>query len=143
MKDKKGQEMTVSTLILLVLGAIILVLVILGFTMGWQNLWAKINIFNPSTDLDSVIAACKLSAASGATGSYCEFKSVTISGTKQYVNCEDNRVVGSLDKTLTCTTDAATFCKTLKLAKDATILVNGKVCTGALDVAGQQDNKLA
>lgn len=133
--DRKGQEMSVTTLILIVLGVVLLVLIVLGFSMGWTNLWAKINIFQGGTTLDFAVQACKISALSDASASFCEFKLVTIDGVKQYVNCRDGRVSERLERVLNC--DDATMikkqCANLEAQKvDLTkMIVNGQLCPGS------------
>lgn len=39
---KKGQEMSVGILVLIVLGIVVLVTLLIGFTMGWENFFEKI-----------------------------------------------------------------------------------------------------
>lgn len=100
--NKKGQEMSISTLVIIILAIVVLVLVVLGFTMGWSNLWGKINILGGGGGVETVIQACKLAVTSDSTFSYCnEFKKVTIDGQTQYINCEAPQVIG-LDKKLSC-----------------------------------------
>lgn len=101
--NKKGQEMSVATLILIVIGIVLLVVLILGFTMGWQSLWNKINIFGGTSNIETVIQACNLAATSDSTYSYCnEFKQLKISGKTEYLTCEDPRLQGGLMKQLDC-----------------------------------------
>ena len=102
MRNKKGQEMSVTTLILIVLGVVLLVLLILGFSMGWTNLWNKINIFQGGSTVDSMVQACNIAGTSDGFASFCEFKLVTIDGVKQYVNCQDSNVASKVDKALAC-----------------------------------------
>jgi hypothetical protein len=108
MQNKRGQGLEVSTLILIVLGVIILVLLVLGFSMGWGNLWEKVNIFQGGSSIESVIQGCKVAVSSASTYSYCnDFKKITVNGKIEYVNCEDARVIGSLGgSTLSCTDSA-------------------------------------
>src|SRR3989338_7784045 len=99
--NKGGQELSVGTLILIVLGIVLLVLLILGFSLGWSNLWEKINIFGSSTSLESVAQKCSLAAISNSLVSYCEtFSLVTVDGKKQYINCEYGKL--NLERKLTC-----------------------------------------
>lgn len=109
MQNKRGQGLEVSTLILIVLGVIILVLLVLGFSMGWGNLWEKVNIFQGGSSIESVIQGCKVAVSSASTYSYCQdFKKVKVDGKDAYLNCEDSRVSGNLGgSTLTCTNGKA------------------------------------
>ena len=85
--EKRGQELSIGTLVLIVLGIIVLVLLVLGFSMGWQNLFSKIGIYQGS-DISSMVAACKVAVASQSSVSYCEFKSVRIGNERKEINCE-------------------------------------------------------
>ena len=138
MVNKKGQEMSVTTLILIIIGIVLLVVLILGFTMGWQNLWNKINILGGTSNIETVIQACNLAATSDSTYSYCsEFKQIKVSGKTEYLNCEDSRVTG-LTKTLTCSSDVAPkFCEGLTLKAGDIVKVNGKTC--ALSTSEQKN----
>ena len=102
---KKGQDLSIGTLILIVLGIIVLVLLILGFSMGWSNLWAKINIFGGGgkSDISAMVTACNLAVISNSVYDYCnDFKEVNVDGKKEWVNCEDSRVASGVDTKLTC-----------------------------------------
>lgn len=58
MDNKRGQGMSTSTIILLILGLVILVVLILGFTMGWNKILPWINSNNVETIKTSCEAAC-------------------------------------------------------------------------------------
>ncbi len=90
--NKIGQDMSIGTLILIVLGIIVLVLLVLGFSIGWENLFSKIGIFQGS-DLSSMVTACKVAAASDSKTSFCECKSVKIDGAPSKINCGDSKVI--------------------------------------------------
>ena len=94
--NKKGQELSIGTLILIVLGVIVLVLLVLGFSIGWQNLFSKIGIASGS-DLSAMVATCKVAVASQSQGSYCEFKKVRLSDGTKEINCEYQEVEAGLD----------------------------------------------
>jgi hypothetical protein len=66
-KGKKGQELSTSTIILLVLGVIILVILIIGFSTGWS--FFK-NLISP-TNVDNVIQDCNTACATDQKFSFC------------------------------------------------------------------------
>lgn len=128
---KKGQEMSVSTLVLIVIGIVVLVMLVLGFTMGWQNLWNKINVFQGGS-VEDVINGCKIAATAEATYSYCnEFKPVTINNQKMLINCEYGAVQDRLDKKLDCGADDKgrykKYCIDANLGES--VIVNGNNCS--------------
>ena len=99
--NKKGQDLSIGTLILIVLGIVVLVLLILGFSLGWENLWEKINIFGGGSSIGEVVTRCNLDVNTQNTYDYCQdFKKVKIEGKTEYLNCQDNRL--NLDSTLEC-----------------------------------------
>jgi hypothetical protein len=132
MVNKKGQEMSISTLLLIVIGIVVLVLVVLGFSMGWSNLLEKINFINPSTNIDSLAQNCNLALVQPSA--FCEYKSVTFDGKSQYVNCRDSRILGKLQGSApsNCADNTEKmFCASLVAGgKDVTnTLVNNKLCS--------------
>ena len=111
--NKKAQELSIGTLVLIVLGIIVLVLLVLGFSMGWENLFSKIGIFQGS-DLSSMVAACKVAVSSQSQTSFCEFKKVKIDGKTKEINCE--YVPLALEDKLTCPqTVKNNYCTKVKL----------------------------
>ena len=103
--NKRGQDLSIGTLILIVLGIIVLVLLILGFSMGWSNLWQKINIFGGGASISDVVAACRLAYSSQDTYTFCNQKwDVKLAdGTKGNIGCTSSQVTPSLgSEILTC-----------------------------------------
>jgi len=79
--NKKGQDLSIGTLILIVLGIVVLVLLILGFTMGWNNLWDRINIFGGGATIGNVATACTNAVTTNDKFSFCEqFHKVKVDG---------------------------------------------------------------
>jgi hypothetical protein len=131
--NKKGQEMSVATLVLIVIGIVVLVMLILGFSMGWKNLWGKINVFSGGSNVETVIQACEIAATSDSSYNFCqEFKTITIDGKKIYVNCQDSRVSSTLEKRLSCPegADDPALKKCQTLAAEAVKLNREADCTG-------------
>lgn len=106
--NKRGQDLSIGTLILIVLGIVVLVLLILGFSIGWTNLFEKIGIFGgDSGSIGDVAAACSLSAASQNVYDYCQnFKEIRIDGETEYLNCQDSRL--NFDGSLNCPSSSQT-----------------------------------
>jgi len=130
MVNKKAQDLSIGTLILIVLGIIVLVLLILGFSIGWANLWEKIGIFGGSSSISDVVTACSLASTSNANFDYCNrFHKLKIDGKTEYINCQDSRVSQSLDTELTCTGNPVNEqCAKLTEKQREGALVNGALC---------------
>ena len=69
--NKKGAEMTVGTLVVIVLAIIVLVVVALGFGTGWTNLWSKITGYFSPVNVDSIKQACVYACSTQAQYDYC------------------------------------------------------------------------
>lgn len=101
--NKRGQDLSIGTLILIVLGIVVLVLLILGFSLGWSNLWEKIDIFGGTSSVGDIVIACKLAHTSQDSYTLCEKTwKVDVEGEKQTVYCRHDLVKGSLDNVPTC-----------------------------------------
>jgi hypothetical protein len=66
-KDNKGQELSTTTIILIILGVAILVILIIGFTTGWSFFN---NILKP-TNVDSVVQDCQSACGTNQKFSFC------------------------------------------------------------------------
>jgi len=78
MENKKAQGMSITTIILIILGLVVLVVLILGFTMGWSNIKDWII---PSNNVDSIADKCNIACATGSTYDYCTtLRTITIDG---------------------------------------------------------------
>lgn len=71
--DKKGQQMTLGTIIAIVLGIAVLVFLIFGFSSGWNNMWSKVTQYGGgSGNVDDVIRGCEIACTGQNTNAYCE-----------------------------------------------------------------------
>jgi hypothetical protein len=67
MNNKRGQELSTNTIILIILGIAILVILIIGFTTGWS--FFK-NVITP-TNVDSVVQDCESLCGTAQKFSFC------------------------------------------------------------------------
>jgi len=93
MYNKRGQQMTLGTIIAIVLGIAVLVFLIFGFSTGWSNLWNKITAYGGGdANVDTIRQACTLACSTDSFSSYCEQgrKVVLVNGTDMgSFNCFD------------------------------------------------------
>jgi len=71
MVNKKGQQMTLGTIIAIVLGIAVLVFLIFGFSTGWGNLWDRVTSFGGTSNVDTIVQACALRCSTGDKYSFC------------------------------------------------------------------------
>ncbi|MCX8158928.1 MAG: hypothetical protein N3D20_01405 [Candidatus Pacearchaeota archaeon] len=133
MINKKGQEMSVTTLILIVLGVIVLVILVLGFSIGWDTIFGKLK-FAPG-DVQALQKACIMYAEQDFNIDYCQFRKIKTDSGTEYMNCEDKRVKPS-GAQIDCTKLSGDYtrdkyCEYLKKSKEkdiSKIYVNGELC---------------
>ena len=72
--NKRAQSMSLTTILIMVLGVVVVVLLIWGFSSGWGSFWNTINPFASGGNVDSVRSACSLACSKGVSGKYdfCE-----------------------------------------------------------------------
>lgn len=71
MINKKAQGMSITTIILLILGLVILVILILGFTIGWGKIAPWIGNKN---NLDTLKNSCGVVCSTGGQYDFCTVK---------------------------------------------------------------------
>lgn len=66
--DKRAQGLSVNAIILIVLGVIILVMLIVGFTLGWSKIKEMIS---PSNNVDDIVQKCNIACNTNKVYDYC------------------------------------------------------------------------
>ncbi|MBI2449893.1 hypothetical protein HYV49_06405 [Candidatus Pacearchaeota archaeon] len=74
--NKRGAELTIGTLVIIVLAVIVLVVLVVGFTQGWGNLWANISQFfgTGGANIDTVVSACNTACLTNSKNAWCNQK---------------------------------------------------------------------
>lgn len=67
MLNKRGQGLPTSTIILLILGIAILIILILGFVLGWQ----KVLPWLSSNNVETIVNQCQASCTTNDVYGYC------------------------------------------------------------------------
>lgn len=67
MINKKAQGMSTNTIILLILGLAVMIILILGFTMGWS----KIAPFISTSNVGDVVSQCEAACSVNSKYDYC------------------------------------------------------------------------
>ena len=68
--NKRGQGLSVNAIILIVLGIIVLVLMILGFTLGWS----KILPFISTNNVNNMVTSCSAACSTNSQFDFCSSK---------------------------------------------------------------------
>ncbi len=69
--NKKAQGLSVTTIILVILGIIVLVILVLGFTVGWSKMKSWIV---SSNNVDTIVNQCDIACSMGQTYGFCSEK---------------------------------------------------------------------
>lgn len=67
MLDKRGQGLSTNAIIMIILGVVVLIVLILGFTMGWNKLLPFIS----TTNVDNIKTSCAIACSTESTFDYC------------------------------------------------------------------------
>lgn len=82
--DVRGQGLSVNAIILIILGITVLVILILGFTIGWNRLVP----FVKTNNVQNIVTACDTACTTGAQFDYCSAPRELNDGTSKYTdNC--------------------------------------------------------
>ena len=86
-KNRRGQDISITTMILVVLGIAVLVLLIIGFTKGWGSIapWLSGN------NVDTIKTQCQASCATSSQFEFCNSKKTLNDGVtpKFEVTCNE------------------------------------------------------
>jgi hypothetical protein len=87
-KNKKGQGMSISSIILIILGLVILVILILGFVIGWDKIAPWIG---GSNNIDTLKNSCGTACSTNSQFDFCSVKRDVKDGTnaKFQATCND------------------------------------------------------
>jgi hypothetical protein len=88
--NKKAQGLSINVVILLILAVLVLVLVIAGFTMGWTNMWEKVQGFFSKNNVDSIASTCNIQCATDQKYEFCSGKKTLKADTDVGANCKQN-----------------------------------------------------
>ncbi len=132
----KRADVTITTVILIVLGLVVLVMIILGFTKGTSFFFG---IFDKGpSDLEAFTKACSFQVSGNLNVDFCKYQLTNILGDDEVVNCEHPLVMSALQNdgvivpssmTNFCADNKATFlarvCDKVGASKKEQTKING------------------
>ncbi|MEK6820629.1 MAG: hypothetical protein AABX71_02865 [Nanoarchaeota archaeon] len=97
MKNKRGFELAISTLVVIVLALLILAALVVAFTMGFENFLGVIRGYFVS-DISAVKQACENACISGLSYDFCCVeREMDFGQGKEKITCEEKRLNISCD----------------------------------------------
>lgn len=138
LRKRKG-DVTITTVILIVLGLAVLVMMILGFTKGWNVIFKPFD--RAPSELQTLAKACAIYAQGSLNIDFCKYNLIG----KELVNCRHPQIIDSLKTdgintdlpSLRCDNNLAfkqNACKTLAAGKYGTTTIEGVTCASLLCV---------
>jgi len=86
-ENKKAQDLSITTIILVILGVVVLVVLIVGFTQGWNSV--KVWFVGSSTNMQEIISQCGVACATGDQISWCQKRTLKVEGQDDEIaSCE-------------------------------------------------------
>lgn len=113
--NKRGAEMTIGTIVIIILAIVVLVVLVYGFTVGWGDLFSKLtSLGGGQVNVQTIVQSCQIACSTQAYFDYCKERKVIFNegGNSESFTCEtlekDPRNVGLADcDKIQCTVNSA------------------------------------
>ena len=105
-KDKKAAEMTIGTIVVIILALVVLIFLVFGFSSGWNNIWQKIlNFGGGSSNAGSIAQGCQAACATMDKYAYCgQVRTLTLDDKSKFVgSCNTLKNAGIEQCNIDCT----------------------------------------
>ncbi len=102
-RNKYAQNITISTLVVIILAIIVLVVLVYGFTVGWGDLFSRITgLGDGKINVQTVVQSCQIECSTQSSYDYCTrtrrvvFDETDAAKNKQPITCSklENENVG-------------------------------------------------
>lgn len=70
-RNRRGQELSTNAIIMIIIGLVVLVVLILGFTLGWDRIFP---FFFSSNNIETIKTNCGAACATGNVYNYCQLE---------------------------------------------------------------------
>ena len=116
MENRKGQQMTLTTIIAIVLGLVVLIFLIYGFSTGWGNLWQKITgLGGGDVNIDTLSTACTLACQQKLEYAFCtQPRDLVVAKNQKKIGTTCNAMASDTPISLTASGKAGTSTGTAK-----------------------------
>ena|SRR3989344_3156589 len=99
--EKKGFELAMSTLVILILSVLVLGVLIFGFSLGWNTFWIQLKGFIGGNDnVQQVLDSCERACMQSADYDYCLLLRTVVANEEQLKpspTCKDLEKVYTLN----------------------------------------------
>lgn len=114
MENRRGQGLSITTIVIIILAIVVLVFLVYGFSVGWNNLFDRVeNIGGGAENVASIVQACSLACSTNSQFDYCSVRREVTFGDDRdgTYNC---KALEGMGVGLNCDTDPNTGCKEIK-----------------------------
>ena len=94
--NKRGFELAINTLVIIVLGVLILAALTISFTMGWQGFWNAITGYSGG-EIDNISKLCQTQCNLNNVNDFCCGEKML---NEEEITCQDERL--DVDCSLAC-----------------------------------------
>ncbi|MDO8528867.1 MAG: hypothetical protein Q7S06_03175 [Nanoarchaeota archaeon] len=130
MQNKRGQELSTTAIILIILGVLVLVILIVGFALGWNRIAPWLSKDN----INQVVDSCNSACTSQSVYDFCLRKREVIAESTTYTNFTCNYMQGQMETDLSkdfgIQSCAGMTCVVQVLDMMATPITKEASCTG-------------
>jgi hypothetical protein len=132
--NKRGQELSTSTIILIILGVIILVVLVIGFTIGWNKIIPYVSSSNINTVSTQCLSACSTTSVYDFCSRTFAFNTGTVTinnATCNYLAQQQTQYGITACSSVSCNNIVfATVSSTSTLQSQCNTSVSGKILQG-------------
>lgn len=130
--DKRAQGLSTNAIILIVLGVVVLVVLVIGFTLGWDKIapW-----MGSSNNVDTIVQQCAVACSTNSVYGYCSMERTLTDEGGNEITASCN-VLAGIDKLQStygveeCNLCEKEECTNLATTTLKSVLINGKGISG-------------
>jgi len=131
MKNKKGDQSMIPTVIAIALGIALFVFLIFGFSTEWSNLWDRVvNIGGGSANIGTIKQSCEIACTAQNKDGYCNMKRTVKFGESKPVLAEGDATETCSDSGVKLSKSCVATCSQLSVSKNTAInSINFPTCS--------------
>lgn len=90
--NRRAAEMTIGTIVIIILAIVVLVVLVYGFTVGWGNLFNQLTgLGGGNVNVQTVVQGCQIACSTQASFDFCQLKrNVVFTEDKNDLRYKDN-----------------------------------------------------
>lgn len=92
--NRHAAEMTIGTIVIIILAIVVLVVLVYGFTVGWGDLFNQLTgLGGGNVNVQTVVQGCQIACSTQASFDFCQLKkSIVFTEDKNDLRYKDNNL---------------------------------------------------